>query len=88
MEICFLIWDRHNLAHIAQKGINEREIEEALQCGILDMRRGKLVRRGDNVIQRYCVIVKDESGPRFKVVLEPVDRGAGIWRCVTAWKMK
>ncbi len=65
-----------------------REIEEALLYGVQDIRRGKLAKRGGEVIQRYCVIVKAISGTGFKIIIEPVDRGDGVWRCITAWKTK
>ncbi len=88
IDIRLLVWDQKNDPHIAEKGINIEYIEEALLHGDLDVQRGRVVKRGDNVLQRYYVIAKAPSGARFKIVLAPVGKRERSWRCITAWKMK
>ncbi len=58
MDIGLLVWDSRNGSHIANKGIKTKELEEAIFEGLTDIRKGRLVKHGDNVLQRYYAIAK------------------------------
>jgi hypothetical protein len=88
IKINYLEWDITNIRHIMKKGIEPREIEEAIFHGEVEARKGKRISRKGFVIQRYDVTVKAPYGSSYKVILEPVNRKDGLWRCITAWIIK
>ena len=83
-----LFWDDVNTQHIARKGITPGDIEDAIFLGDVDIRKGRRTRRQGKVIQRYYALAKAPHGESYKIILEPLHKREGIWRCITAWKTK
>jgi hypothetical protein len=88
IHIRHLLWDDINTHHIVKKGIKPGDIEDAIFLGEIDIRKGRKVRRRVKVIQRNYALAKAPHGESYKIVLEPLDKREGIWRCITAWKTK
>ena len=88
INIKYLEWDSISTRHIAEKGIKYSDIEDAVFHGEWEVRKGRQIKRKGFVIQRYDVVAKAPHGTKYKVILEPVDRKEGLWRCVTAWKVR
>jgi hypothetical protein len=58
IDIKYLEWDSINSRHIAKKGINNDDIEDALLYGDWEIRKGQRLKHRGNVIQRFNIIAK------------------------------
>ena len=76
MIISELEWDDENIEHIAQHGVNPKEVEEV--CSGLHLSERERA-------QRYILSGQSASGRYLNVVIERI--GKGLFRPITAFEM-
>lgn len=74
-------YDRHNLAHLIERGIDEELITEVW----LDEPVFALNVRGGRRVATHLMIGEDAAGTLWTIALLEVDQAAGVWRPITGW---